>query len=67
VNSVRRAQRRSRLAEGHRAGGFGLDRREHGASVTWAGLVVPETNGTAGSITFVQSCAWRINLYPAAP
>jgi hypothetical protein len=37
---VRRAQRRSRLAEGHRRRRLGLDRREHGAKLAWAGIVL---------------------------
>ena len=66
---VRRAQGWSRLAGGHRRRRLGLDHHEHGAKLGFAGAC-PSSKAVAlrrGRSTVVLSCAWRINLYPAAP
>ena len=42
----------------------GLDRLEHGAMLSQTGL---GPIGRRGRSSAVRSCAWRINLYPAAP
>ena len=44
---------------------LGLDRVEHGAMLSRIGLGRPF--GRRGRPSAVRSCAWRINLYPAAP
>ena len=44
---------------------LGLDRFEHGAMLSLIGLGRPF--GRRGRPSAVRSCAWRINLYPAAP
>ena len=44
---------------------LGLDCFEHGAILSWIGP--GPTIGQRGRSSAVRSCAWRINLYPAAP
>jgi hypothetical protein len=46
-------------------GGLILDRFEHGAILSWAAPC--PTIERRGRSSAVRSCAWRINLYPAAP
>jgi transposase len=59
----------SRLAGGHRRRRLGLDHHEHGAKLGFAGArsSLKAVALRRGRSTVVPSCAWRINLYPAAP